>query len=112
SLVHIDDLGEAYALALERGRYGETYFISDDAPVRRHEFITSVARDLRLPPVPSAPGWLMGVFLGYPMVEAVEASMRVRNEKAKRELGWRPRYRSYSEGLAAVLRELRDSLGD
>jgi nucleoside-diphosphate-sugar epimerase len=106
-LVHIDDVGEAYALALEGGRPGENYFLADDRPVRRREFIDQVANGLGLPPVGCVPGWLAGLVFGFPMVEAVTASTRVRNDKAKRELGWLPQYSLWTNGLPAVLTELR-----
>jgi nucleoside-diphosphate-sugar epimerase len=33
---------------------------------------------------------------------AVDTSIRLSNAKAKRELGWRPRYRNYREGVGAL----------
>ncbi|MBL8850873.1 MAG: NAD(P)-dependent oxidoreductase, partial [Planctomycetaceae bacterium] len=39
SLVHVDDLGEAYCQVLEHGCDGTIYFVGDDAPVRRSDVI-------------------------------------------------------------------------
>ena len=33
---------------------------------------------------------------------AVDTSMRVSNEKAKRQLGWRPTFETYRHGVAAM----------
>jgi nucleoside-diphosphate-sugar epimerase len=106
SLVHVDDVSEAYTLALERGRPGANYFLADDQPMRRREVIDCVTDALGLPPAGHVPSWLIGLLLGFPLVEAITASQRLRNDRAKRELGWQPHYASFAKGLGAVLREM------
>jgi nucleoside-diphosphate-sugar epimerase len=107
SFVHVDDVGEAYALALENGRYGETYFLGDGLPLRRKVAVDLIASGLGLAPVRSVPGWLIGLLYGFPMVEAVTSSIRLRADKAKRELNWQPAHVSFADGLPEVLKELR-----
>ncbi|MBI2826556.1 MAG: NAD-dependent epimerase/dehydratase family protein [Planctomycetia bacterium] len=106
TMVHVDDVGEAYPLALAHGRAGEGYFLGDEAPLRRREVLDRLADALARPHVGRAPGWLMGLFLGYPTIEAVESGLRLRCDKARRELGWQPRYATFDAGLPAVLAEL------
>jgi nucleoside-diphosphate-sugar epimerase len=106
-LVHVADLAEVYALALERGSPGSNYFVSDDVPLRRREVIDRITQALGLPRVGRVPGWVVGLWLGFPLVEAIRASIRMRNDWVKQRLGWVPRYPSFAEGLPPVLEELR-----
>jgi nucleoside-diphosphate-sugar epimerase len=108
-LVHVDDLGEAYVLALERDSSGANYFVSDDVPLTRRAVIDLVTDALGLPRVGHVPGWLVGLFLGFPLVEAINASIRMRNDRVK-QLGWIPRYTSFAEGLPPVLADIRQRL--
>jgi nucleoside-diphosphate-sugar epimerase len=107
SMVHVDDVGEAYALALENGRAGESYFLGDNEPLRRREVIDRIADALGRPRVGRVARCLAGLVIGFPMVEAVGASMRLRNAKAKRDLGWHLRYATFAEGLPNAIKELR-----
>ncbi|MBX9788946.1 MAG: NAD-dependent epimerase/dehydratase family protein [Pirellulales bacterium] len=107
SLVHVDDVGEAFALALERGRPGECYFLADEHPMLRRDFINAVAAGLGVPPVGNAPAWLMKLLAGPALVEALTSSFRVRADKAHRELGWTPRYESFAAALPDLLPQFR-----
>ena len=108
SLVHVDDVGEAFALALERGRAGETYFLADEQPMLRRDFIDVVAAGLGVPPVRHAPAWVMKLLAGPALVEAITSSFRIRADKARSELGWTPRYESFAAALPDLLPLLRD----
>jgi nucleoside-diphosphate-sugar epimerase len=110
ALVHVEDLAEAYALSLERGAPGSNYFVCDDDPLRRREVIDRVADALGVPRVGRVPGWVVGLWLGFPLVEAITSSIRMRNDLVKQHLGWVPRYRSFAEGLPPVLQQL-EALG-
>ncbi|MEO2092125.1 MAG: SDR family NAD(P)-dependent oxidoreductase, partial [Gemmataceae bacterium] len=68
---------------------GETYLIADDHPPTRREFFTRTAEVIGSPP-PTFDG-----------SGGVEASRRVSNARAKRELGFTPQYPSFREGLDA-----------
>jgi nucleoside-diphosphate-sugar epimerase len=103
SLVHVDDLGTAYAQALDHGRDGACYFVGDDAPLPRRDVIHRLAETLGLPRVGHAPRWVVGLLFGFPMVEALCASVRIRNDEVRRALNWQPRYRTFDEGLPAAL---------
>jgi nucleoside-diphosphate-sugar epimerase len=62
-LVHIEDLAEVYALALERGSPGDNYFVCDDVPLRRREVIDRVTDALGLPRVGQVPECVVGLLL-------------------------------------------------
>ena len=93
NLIHVDD-GVAAVLAAEtRARAGVTYLIADDEPVRRRDFYTRTAELLGAPPAT----------FQTPTTNIAETNRRVSNAKAKRELGFAPRFPSYREGLAAII---------
>jgi nucleoside-diphosphate-sugar epimerase len=106
SMVHVDDVGEAFALAVERGKSGVNYFLCDNDPLTRRAAMDRVSHALGLPPVGQAPNWLAGLMLGFPLVEAINASIRMRNYRARREIGWAPRYVSFAEGLSDAIEDL------
>lgn len=106
SLVYVEDVGEAYALAVERGTPGQTYFLGDDQPLRRREVIERTADALGAARPGGMSAWLAGLMLGFPMIEAITASIRLRNAKAKQQLGWAPRFASFADGLPVTLKQL------
>jgi 2-alkyl-3-oxoalkanoate reductase len=99
SLVHIEDAAAATAIAVERGRPG-IYNIVDDEPAPVREWLPVLASALGAKPPRRIPRWLGrlagGEMATLMMTEAKGAS----NEKAKRELGWQPRYASWRQGFA------------
>ncbi|MBX3414285.1 MAG: NAD-dependent epimerase/dehydratase family protein [Pirellulales bacterium] len=103
SLVHIDDLGEAYALVLEHGRPGEAYFLGDDHPLSRREVVHRLAAVLDTPAPKAVPRLLAQLLFGRPLVEAITAPLYISNEKAKRELHWQPSHVNYADSLPAVV---------
>lgn len=102
-MVHVDDLARLYALVLSRGRPGDTYFACDDEPLTRRTVIDEIAKCLDAPRVGGVPGWLAGLALGFPLVEAITSSIRTRNSATRETLGWRPTRPSFVEALPDVL---------
>jgi 2-alkyl-3-oxoalkanoate reductase len=95
SWLHVEDAASAAVAALERGAPG-IYNVVDDEPAPQPEWLPVLAQALRADP-PAAAEML-------PPPDAPEMSLRgASNAKAKRELGWRPRYASWREGFAASL---------
>ena len=93
SWLHVEDAASATVAALERGAPG-IYNVVDDEPAPQPEWLPVLARALGadLPAAAEMPP------------EAPEMWLRgASNAKAKRELGWRPRYASWREGFAASL---------
>ncbi len=106
SIVHVDDLASAYALAVESEAYGETYNIVDDQPLRLYDLVNTFTDAMSRPRVGSMAPWLLKLLIGGPLVDSLITSFRISNQKAKRELGWQPRYSTFKEGLPSVLKEL------
>jgi nucleoside-diphosphate-sugar epimerase len=100
--VHHFDAAAATVAALERGRPGEAYNIVDDRPVTWQEMFTAMAAGFGAPAPRRLPRWLMRVFAPYIAAVALDASMRVSNAKAKADLQWQPRFKTYLDGIAAM----------
>jgi nucleoside-diphosphate-sugar epimerase len=95
SWLHVEDAASAAVAALERGAPG-IFNIADDEPAPQPEWLPVLAEALRAdpPPVAEEP----------PPPYVPEMSLRAAsNAKARRELGWAPRYPSWREGFAASL---------
>ncbi len=103
SFIHVDDVVSATIAALDRGSSG-SYNVVDDDPAPVAEWLPLLAdavgakRPRRVPLFIAR--LMVGGFPAYMMTELRGAS----NEKAKRELGWEPRWSSWRQGF-------RDALG-
>jgi nucleoside-diphosphate-sugar epimerase len=101
SRVHVDDLAAGLEASMARPRPGAVYNLCDDEPAANSDVIAYAAGLLGLPAPTEVPLAKAGL---SPLAQRFYAeSKRVSNARAKAELGWRPRYPTYREGLAAVL---------
>ena len=99
SFVHVDDAAAATVLAIERGRRG-IYNVVDDDPAAARDWIPELARALGARPPRRVPRWLGRVLAGEAATVMMTEVRGASNEKAKRELGWNPRYASWRQGFA------------
>ncbi len=106
NIVHVDDVAEGHALALERGRIGERYILGSENLLLR-DLLSIVAEEAgRRPPriaLPVAPLWPVAIaseflarFGAEPMVtrdhlRMARKKMFFSSAKAMRELGYTPR---------------------
>jgi nucleoside-diphosphate-sugar epimerase len=101
SFVHVDDAAEAAIAALEHGAPG-VYNVVDDEPAPMREWLPALADALGAKPPRRVPLWLAKLVAGTNAQMSV--SMRgASNEKAKRELGWKPRYASWRAGFREAI---------
>lgn len=99
SRVHVADIASGVMAALA-GPPG-AYNLADDAPDSQNAVIEEACRLLGVPPPPLQSLDEAGL---SPMARAFYAeNRRVANGKARRVLGWCPRYADYRAGLAAIL---------
>ncbi len=105
SVVHVDDLASAFVTSLNAppGNYN----VVDDAPLRLRELVDTLTGAAGHKRVGTVPPWLLGLLIGPPVVASLTTSFRVRNDKARTELGWRPRYPTFKAGLPSVLETLQ-----
>jgi 2-alkyl-3-oxoalkanoate reductase len=89
SFIHIDDAAAATVAAIEGGAPG-IYNIVDDAPAAVADWLPALAEKLGAPPPRHLPGWLMRLAGGAQTHSMMTRTRGASNEKAKRELGWRP----------------------
>lgn len=99
--IHIQDLVTACLAAMDRGRAGEVYNLSDGNPGTMSEYFNQVADHLGLPRPPQislvdAAGQLSTGMQGY-----LRESRRIENTKMLGELGVVLRYPTLAEGLCA-----------
>ena len=106
SIIHVDDLAAAYALAVESEAYGETYNIVDNQPLKLCDLVNTFTDAMGKKRVGSMAPWLLKLIIGGPLVDSLITSFRISNEKAKRELSWQPRYSTFKDGLPGALQGL------
>jgi nucleoside-diphosphate-sugar epimerase len=102
-VVHIEDAAHATVLALEKGKSGEAYNIVDDSPTtwRELQSLQAAADGLR-PPV-ELPELALRVVAPFGAQLMTRTSMILSNAKAKRDLGWSPKFASVAQGLPAAI---------
>jgi nucleoside-diphosphate-sugar epimerase len=103
SMIHGEDLARAFVLAAEMQPVGETFLAVDDEPVRWRDLYTHLARAAGGPRPNYLPPFAARLTLGSLTVDLETASLRCRNGKLKRHLGWQPRFPTYRDGIAALL---------
>jgi nucleoside-diphosphate-sugar epimerase len=64
------------------------------------EWLPAIAEALGAPKPRRVPRWLGRLLAGEAAAVMMTESRGASNEKAKRELGWRPRYPSWRQGFA------------
>jgi nucleoside-diphosphate-sugar epimerase len=101
SFVRIDDAAAATVVAIENGKRG-IYNIVDDSPEPVSEWLPGVAEALGAKRPLHVPRWLGRLLAGEVVAVMMTEVRGASNEKAKRELGWSPKYPSWREGLAEV----------
>jgi nucleoside-diphosphate-sugar epimerase len=95
SFIHTADAAEATVAAVEHGSRG-VYNIVDDDPAPVAQWLPALARMLGAQKPMRVPRFVAGEAGAVLMTGLRGAS----NAKAKRELGWQPRHRSWRQGFA------------
>ena len=101
SFVHLNDAAEATVLSLEQDAVG-IYNIVDDEPAPVREWLPALAAAIGAKPPRRVPRWLARLLAGEAGVVLMTEIRGASNAKAKRELGWTPRYPSWREGFRAA----------
>jgi len=102
SFAHIEDAAAATAIAVEHGQPG-VYNVVDDDPAPVREWLPVLASALGAKPPRRIPRWLGRLAAGEAATVMMTDLRGASNEKAKRELGWKPRYASWRLGFAQGL---------
>lgn len=100
SRVHVDDIVAGVIAAIETDAPTGAYNLGDDLPASGNAVTEEACRLLGHVPPPMQT--LDEASLSEMARGFYEENRRVANGKAKRVLGWEPRYPTYKEGLAAL----------
>jgi nucleoside-diphosphate-sugar epimerase len=98
SFIHLDDAAAATVTAVERGGAG-VYNVVDDEPAPVAEWLPHLAEAVGGKPPMRLPVWLARVVAGEVVVRWMTEGRGSSNEKAKRELDWRPAWTSWRDGF-------------
>jgi nucleoside-diphosphate-sugar epimerase len=98
SWIHIDDAASAVVAAVEGGAPG-VYNIVDDDPAPVSEWLPALAESIGAKPPRHVPVWLARLAVGEVGVSMMTQIRGSSNAKAKRELGWQPRWSSWRDGF-------------
>ena len=102
SFIHVDDAADATVAAVERGAPG-VYNVTDDEPAPMSEWVPVLATAAGAKRPLRVPLWLARLVGGAQAAGFASELRGASNEKAKRELGWRPAHPSWRTGFAESL---------
>ena len=108
SFIHLDDAAAATVRALEHGQPG-IFNIVDDEPAPIREWLPVLAEVLGAKPPRHVPRWLARLLAGEFLATMATEGRGASNAKAKRELGWAPRYSSWRQGFVAAYATIGES---
>jgi len=98
SFTEATDAAAATVAAVTAGAPG-LFNVVDDEPAPVAQWVPYLASCLGVKPPVSAPAWLGRLLGGEMIVEWMRKGRGASNEKAKRELGWIPKYPSWRDGF-------------
>ena len=100
SFIEITDAAAATLAAVEQGAPG-VYNVVDSDPAPVAEWLPYLATVLGAKPPVRVPAWLGRLLAGDFAVALMTSARGSSNDKARKELGWEPRYASWREGFRA-----------
>ncbi len=100
SFIEITDAAAATLAAVECGEPG-VYNVVDSDPAPVAEWLPYLAKVLGAKPPLRMPAWLGRLLAGDFVVTLMTSARGSSNDKARKDLGWEPRYASWQEGFRA-----------
>jgi nucleoside-diphosphate-sugar epimerase len=101
SFIHVEDVAAATEAAIAGAAVG-VFNVVDDDPAPQREWAPVYAEAVGAKKPRRAPLWLAKLIVGPIALNAVELR-GASNTRAKRELGWKPRYPSWRQGFREAL---------
>ena len=98
SFTEITDAAAATLAAVERGAPG-IYNVVDSDPAPVTEWLPYLAQVAGARPPLAVPRWIGRLLAGQFAVAYMTSARGSSNEKARKELGWEPRFASWREGF-------------
>jgi uncharacterized protein len=107
SPIHVHDCARALVHLAERGDVGSRYFLTNNEPIRMHEFAQAFARLANRPlRVWRIPASAAGFFAGRSLADYVQGNLAFSNIRL-RGIGFRFRYSTLEQGIEQVREALR-----
>jgi nucleoside-diphosphate-sugar epimerase len=109
-VVHVDDVAEAFRLALARRPEpgaAAVYHVADDTPVTFNDFVGHTAAALGVRPPRHVPRMVAALVAGRGPVAAAVRSARSSNARIKSDLGWAPRWPDSAAAIPGVVAAIR-----
>jgi 2-alkyl-3-oxoalkanoate reductase len=100
SFIHLYDAAAATVLALESGGPA-VYNVTDDEPAPMRDWLPVLAAALGARPPRRVPQWAGRLVMGSGL-DMLTQARGAANAKAKKELGWTPRYPTWREGFRTI----------
>ena len=97
SFVHVEDAASATVAAVERGAPG-VYNVVDDEPAPQREWLSVYADAIGAKKPLRVPVWVARLAMGK-IATMADVQAGASNAKARRELGWEPRWPSWRQGF-------------
>jgi nucleoside-diphosphate-sugar epimerase len=98
SLIQVEDAAAATLAAVESGAPG-TYNVVDDEPAPMRAWVPAFCEAVGAKKPWRVPAWIARLIAGSAAVASATQMRGASNAKAKRELGWQPRYPSWRQGF-------------
>jgi 2-alkyl-3-oxoalkanoate reductase len=98
SFIHVEDAVEATVRAIEDGPTG-IYNIVDDDPAEVAQWLPELAKAVGAPKPLRLPGWLGTLLMGEAGMSLMNEVRGSSNLKARKLLGWEPRFTSWRVGF-------------
>jgi nucleoside-diphosphate-sugar epimerase len=100
--VHIDDAVAATIAALDHGSPGRVYDIVDDRPISMSDIVRTIAEYTGAPAPFVVPGWVPRLIAPL-LADLTSLRLPLSNAEARAELGWRPMFSTWRDGLSQML---------
>jgi len=102
SFIQVEDAAGATVAAVESGVSGVLNVV-DDEPAPMREWVPFYAEAIGAKRPRRVPVWFAGLIVGRGLAKNAVELRGASNTKAKRELGWQPRYASWRQGFREAL---------
>ncbi len=101
--IHVEDAVAGFFASMAHPHPGQAYTLADDEPAPAEDVLDWTAAMLGLPHLSDVP--LEDPSVSDGMRRFYNDNKRLSNARAKAELGWRPRYPSWRDGLLPLIRQ-------
>jgi 2-alkyl-3-oxoalkanoate reductase len=101
--INVNDCADAYVLAIEKLPIGKRFIICDDENVSVKDFMLYLAKIFNAKKVVTIPKLILRLVIGKHIFHTLTMNTKVSNELIKKELGWKPKYPTYREGLKSLI---------